>query len=108
MRGSHDWSAPKAAAPVRGMGARSRRRRVQKRTMAERFGALFFSAVDTDPKTRGGREERRQGDRLGAEHRLGALHLALLIEVRLDQQLMQGKRGAGEASKISPRSIMRR
>ena len=77
------------------MGARSRRRRVQKRTMADADRCPFLPAVDPDPKTLGGREQRRQSVRLGAEHRLGALHLALLIEIRLDQPLVQAKRGAG-------------
>ena len=65
----------------------------QKRTSAERIAGRVSPASIHARKPCGSRDQRRQGCGLPRQHRLGALHLALLIEIRLDDPLVQGERG---------------
>ena len=54
--------------------------------------AAHAAALDPGPQALGSREQRGKGVRLVREDRFGALHLALLIEVGLDDPLMKRER----------------
>ena len=105
----HGVSGRSARSPVSGTGARSRRWLTQNRTRAARIGGrappppwLLPSpsplAVAAEPGVQagGGGEQRGGAGRGGCREDLcGALHVALLVEIRCHQPLVQVERVAG-------------